>query len=295
MSANPDLNLLRWIQHIRESHENTAPGQRFSLNDHIVRQYGALDSKSLNRERDRIEYVLKFANGDEQRVGAEEFLARERDLRDVPAAAGRLSANGEASLAGMRGDLSEDSLKRLRESLKRFLNLVIEDRSTAIRQFNAGEHGAIQTVIAQPTVRSSRADVEIEYHHIINSTDAFQAFIAILMLSKKHDIGRYLCKCRVSDCKRFFLSEKRRKHGGKPIRVSCSPEHRKLVKDNQTSKRKRKQRAVAKVHAVLKSRQIGSRTIGNHARDAYDDHPDATLDELVSHTMAAIRAARRPQ
>lgn len=314
-----------WQSWLRDNPDYAAPGQQFSLSPRVELVYGKLTSECVQSERGLIQYLLRFANGQEDRGGARQFLelpaeldwpsnSAEDMLRSVgadptePRLAKTLKLTREAvddwkqmrpvaerDWATLRADLSEPRLTERRQRLKDFLSRVVLDRKGTADQFQIEEERLAGLLQIRPVLKRGKGSVVIEPYYIMGDADAFETYTCTLFLGIRdgQDFGGDLCQCNLADCKRFFLKE-RVSRKGPPQRKYCpntdhaDQAHKLTDARRQSDKNKRK-----RAQRLLIDRGYGPRAAEQLIKQAFESHRDATPEHLSDFARNAAKASRK--
>jgi hypothetical protein len=120
--------------------------------------------------------------------------------------------------------------------------------------YRAGERIEIR-----PTFLVTTTGVEVRYRHIPADLDAALGYVLMLLLDSKRPYGRDLCRCKISECQKFFLAIKQKT--GRPRRDYCTQAHldasraRTGVRRVQDYRRRQKAKAIVKSRIKPKTRQ----------------------------------------
>jgi hypothetical protein len=75
--------------------------------------------------------------------------------------------------------------------------------------------------VLRPTYKLRGRRIEVQYQHFAARVEAAVAYGVLLMLDSERDYAKNLCRCKYTECNRFFLAVKPRT--GRPRRDYCTP------------------------------------------------------------------------
>ena len=192
-------------------------GQQFGLGGTIQDIYGTARAEDLTDERALIEYVLRFANGEEDTDRRQWSLETQRKRHEQHL---QLTTRVADALARTSGELVPERIEAARIRLRDVLVSIHEDRQQALGDSSAtllrGVWG-LPVLRREPTVHLSTA-------WVCTDINAFNALVSVLLLDAERPFGRDLCRCRLEGCGRFFILQKK-STPGVPRRLYCSEEH----------------------------------------------------------------------
>ena len=142
-------------------------------------------------------YVLRFANGEENR-STREWLFETQRRSEFP-----LTPNAEAGRAQFSADLTTEKITATRATLRSMLASIRDDKRQSLER----SEELLRRVWPLPVLRR-KPNQHLALCWIITDADAFNAFVAVLLLDKERPYGRDLCCCKLDTCARFFLAEK---------------------------------------------------------------------------------------
>jgi hypothetical protein len=315
----------RWQDWILGNPVFTDPEQRYSLSPQVELIYGDFTSECLKSERGLVQYVLRFANGNEPRSAAQQFLEVPPKLDQLPASpeemlrfvgadptdprpAKQLEALrsgldelrqaqpvAETILSSLRLQLSEPSLTERRQRLRDFLSRVESNHSKTADEYMINEAQLPRELKIIPIVRRGQGTLKIEPHYIIGDADAFEEYARVLFLGSRgdEDFGRDLCRCNLATCDGFFLRDTAKRRGAPKLKYCPETDHgdmaHKLTEAKRQFDKKTRKRAVQ----LLTDKGVGPRAAKELVKETFKQHTGATPEQLANFARKAVGTARK--
>jgi hypothetical protein len=113
--------------------------------------------------------------------------------------------------------------------------------------YQAGERIEIR-----PTFLVAETGVEVHYRHLPADLDAALGYVLMLLLDSKRPYGRDSCRCKISECQKFFLAIKPKT--GRPRRDYCCQAHLEASRNLTGARRVQDHRRRQKAKTIAKSR-----------------------------------------
>lgn len=137
-------------------------------------------------------------------------------------------------VAGMGTKLYEDQAQ-----LIEWLEIVRTGRQTAIQKLKSVVSEAGDKVIIRPAFVEQDGKLTAEYRFFPTSIQAAFGYGLLLILDE--DRGYSICRCKYSECLRYFLATE--PENGRPRRVYCSTEHLDAARRAEGTERMRRTRS----------------------------------------------------
>lgn len=139
----------------------------------------------------------------------------------------------------------------------------------------------------QHALARTRGGAVWRHHALVGSPGAFHALVASLLMDPA--LRKRACQCRYIECKKFFVTSERRRGGGQPNRLYCSPQHGKDANSDESAARQNKRRARQRLIRM----RYDETTVSGAVDQAARNHPDATAVELAEMAGALLQTARK--
>jgi hypothetical protein len=197
---------------------------------------GIVDSPLLT-ESDYVRNVLEFANT--------------KDPADLHALetmlVSGLELQGQVYFHALEDHLNPHLLA-LREGLGKQLETIRTDTRKARAELADEVRRAGERIAIRPSYILTNSGVEVFYRHFPADLEAAIGYALLLLLDPTRAYGRDLCRCKLAECGRFFLTLKR--PTGRPRRDYCCAEHLEAAREKSSVDRVRafRERERAKVN-----------------------------------------------
>jgi len=179
----------------RKATETGRSSMRFKVAPSLAWIFGAPHAGAFDSERGLVQYVLRFINGAESAVEPD------------PARVASQSLLRKDALARMREDY--------RAELRRFVSVFRSDRARAL--------GSIPKHLLVLDAKLQWQGAHLDLWVPVDTPDKLRALFVSLLADDARGFGDALCRCRLKDCERFFLEQKRAT--GRPMRLYCKRTH----------------------------------------------------------------------
>ena len=264
------------------SHPLAGPGALFIVSEYVEQVYGRV--VAADHRLDNAGGILKYAAAF---VNREEVQFRPRALVG--------SVADDKKLAAILPELQEERLSARRVELRRLLRAAVRGPAALDDpDFENQSDKLLEGIVKQTEGRiewklSLDRNVGWRVFGIVNECDGFVAVVTSLLLSKKH--RELLGQCR--KCQRFFPVEHTE---GKPRRLYCTDECMNSVNAADGTARQRDRykriRAVA-LFIERHGRSPNEDAIKQAIKQAFKDHPGATVEQLADYAKALIQTSRK--
>jgi hypothetical protein len=120
----------------------------------------------------------------------------------------------------------DGTVAALQEAQNRFvswLEIIRKDEPRPIAKVAAALHSAGSRILMRPAFVAGANAVEVSYRCYPADFDAALGFVLMLLLDPARPFRGNLCRCKFTDCQRYFLAIK--PATGRPRRDYCSSEH----------------------------------------------------------------------
>jgi len=308
----------RWIAGCPEE---ITSGHRFAIGPKIALVYGDLTDEAERSERALVEYLLRFANGQEARVEARRYIESPSVIQDPPDPATLLKSAGsdpadprltrmielmgrtfsdwrEATPSAQQERsevvqmLSNASIQQRRGRLCEFLSEVVKNRGKAAAEFHLSD-AQLDQIKSVSVLLRGKGTVEIVQKVVLEDPDSFELFARSLLLKTRSQDGKIqkdqagevgakdLCKCSLDGCGTFFLKKSTGKQG-RPRSHYCTQAHGdKAHKRTEARRQSDKSRRKIAVRR-LQTSGYGPASAKRLIAKMFDEHPGATAAELAA-------------
>lgn len=114
-------------------------------------------------------------------------------------------------------------LQQLRDGFNKRLEAIRRKDKRARMNLANDIRCASERIVIRPTYVLSTTGVEVYFRYIPADLEAALAYVLMLLLDSTRPYGRDLCRCKLPDCRRFFLAIK--PVIGRPRRDYCCEGH----------------------------------------------------------------------
>ena len=114
-------------------------------------------------------------------------------------------------------------------------------------------HSAGNRIVMRPSFVVGSGTVKVSYRCYPADFEAGLGFVLMLLLDASRPFQGNLCRCRFTDCQRYFLAVK--PHTGRPRREYCSTEHLAAARSAASADRMRESRRKGRGQRVRASRR----------------------------------------
>jgi hypothetical protein len=209
--------------------------------DRFLRATDDMSGWPVFTELEYVERTLQFAS-----VQGAECLSELSAVYFELSAAAPLEDDERTDFPDSAGILA--NLSRAQEGLIEWLEIVQSDPSSATRRLASVITYAFDHMVIRPERVSSADPFEVHSRYYPGNLEAAFGYALHLILKDQHALGRKLCRCKYSACKRFFLEIK--PHTGNPRRVYCSEAHFKAARTESRAQWMREHRKKRRAQAA---------------------------------------------